>query len=51
MIEEPNLGQIALRIIDQILSNKNKYLQMQKAALEFSKPEAAKAVARDILNI
>lgn len=51
VIEEPNLGKVTLGVINKILSDSEKYQQMRKAALDFAKPEAAKTVAEDILNI
>lgn len=50
VIEEPNLLEnVVLRTINQILTNKEKYHQMQKAALAFAKPDAARRITEELL--
>ncbi len=52
VIEEPNLlANVVLGTIDKILSNPNEQQKMRLAALNFAKPEAAKMIAGDILDM
>jgi UDP-N-acetylglucosamine--N-acetylmuramyl-(pentapeptide) pyrophosphoryl-undecaprenol N-acetylglucosamine transferase len=52
VIEEANLKPIILRQeIERILENKNLQEQMKNSSKNFAKPEAAKTIAEEIMNI
>lgn len=51
VVEEPNLlDNVVLGVIEKILNDPKKQQKMSLAALNFARPEAAKAVALDILD-